>query len=175
LREVRREAQARPRRGRFFLCPAALLDAPCDVLIGPALRRPHLLRVRVPESHGEPVMRRVQCDLATHEARTDYADPFQLVDLQPCLPAVCFTTRDARSSSASARRSTFPTVLFGRSERNSISAGILKRASDDAQRARSSSGVAEKPGRSTTNASTTSPRSGPGAPIAAASATAGRA
>src|SRR5438309_4704052 len=56
LREVRREAQARPRRGRFFLCPAALFDAPCDVLVGPALRRPQLFRARIPESHAEPVM-----------------------------------------------------------------------------------------------------------------------
>src|SRR5438132_4879057 len=40
LREVRREAQARPRRGRFFLCPAALLGAPCYVPVRPALRPP---------------------------------------------------------------------------------------------------------------------------------------
>src|SRR5438445_3105653 len=173
LREVRREAQARPRRGRFFLCPAALLDAPCDVLVRPALRRPQLFRARVPESHGEPVLRRVQCDLAPHQACPDYEDPSQLVDLQPCLPAVSFTTRDPRSSSASARRSTLPTVLFGRLERNSISAGILKRASDEAQCVRRSSAVAGTPGRRTTNAFTTSPRSGSGTPIAAASSTAG--
>src|SRR3989454_586550 len=173
LREVRREAQARPRRGRFFLCPAALLDAPRDVFVGPALRCPQLFRARIPESHGEPVMRRVQRDLATHEAGPDHADPSQLVDLQPCLPAVSFTTRDARSSSASARRSTLPTMLFGRSERNSISAGILKRASDEAQCVLRSSASAEAPGRSTTKAFTTSPRSGSGTPIAAASSTAG--
>src|SRR5437588_205993 len=124
-------------------------------------------------AHGGPVMRRVQCDLSPHEARPDYADPSQLVDLQPCLPAVSFTTREPRSSSASARRSTLPTVLFGRSERNSISAGILKRASDEAQCVRRSSAVAEAPGRSTTNAFTISPRPGSGTPIAAASSTAG--
>src|SRR5439155_100334 len=135
--------QARSRRGRFFLCPAALLDASCDVLVGPALRCPHLFRARVPESHGEPVMRRVQCDLATHEARTHHADPFQLVDLQRCLPAVSLSTRAARSSSARARRSTLPTVLFGRSDRNSISARILKRASDEPQGVRSSSVLTE--------------------------------
>src|SRR5439155_3125830 len=131
---------------------------PCDVLVGPALGRLHLFRARVPESHRESVMRCVQRDLPAHEARTHHADPFQVVDLQRCLPHVSFTTRDARSSSASARRSTFPTMLFGRSERNSISAGILKRASDDAQCVRSSSAVADAPGRSTTNAFTTSPR-----------------
>src|SRR5438128_3786106 len=166
LREVRREVQARPRRGRFFLCPAALLDAPCDVLVGPALRCPHLFRVRVPESDGEAVVRRVQRDLATHEARTHHADSFQLVDLQRGLPDVSFTTGDARSSSASARRSTFPTVLFGRSERNSISAGMLKRARDEAQCVRRSSAVAEAPGRSTTNAFPPPPRSGPPRPTA---------
>src|SRR5207244_3983020 len=101
------------------------------------------------------------------------AGPSDSFDRQRCLPAVSVATRADRSSSASARRSTLPTMLFGRSERNSIAAGILKRASDDAQRARSSSGVAEKPGRSTTNALTTSPRSGWGTPIAAASSTAG--
>src|SRR5438876_7300251 len=106
----------------------------------------------------------------SHEDRARRAEPIELGED----PAFHGQVLDDRlDGQVGVRRSPLPTMLFGRSERNSISAGILKRASDDAQRARSSSGVAEKPGRSTTNALTTSPRSGWGTPIAAASSTAG--
>src|SRR5438132_337526 len=40
LREVRGEAEPRPRRGGFVLGPTALLDPAGDVFVGPALRRP---------------------------------------------------------------------------------------------------------------------------------------
>ncbi len=62
---------------------------------------------------------------------------------------------------------------FGSSSRNAIATGTLNGASESRQYAMSSSAVAAAPGLSTTNAFTTSPFSGCGMPMAAASSTAG--
>src|SRR5262249_37679900 len=84
--------------------------------------------------------------------------------------------RRARSSCRRSARFTLPVVVTGKVSMNSISRGYscaAKRVRTCAGSSRASRGVPATPSRSWTNASPASPRTGSGAPMAAASATAG--
>ena len=70
----------------------------------------------------------------------------------------------------------FPLRVFGRSARNSSSLGAMaapSRVRPNPMSSRRSCSFASCPGRTTTNALTTSPATGSGLPITPASATAG--
>jgi len=127
LREVRREPGG-PRRGRFFLCSAALLDSPCDYSSVQRSAAAPVFRVRVPESHGEPWCAAFKRDLATMRPTTHFN---RFSSSTNAAPDVSSRRVIARSSSASGPRRPFRRLFAVGAEL--ISAGILKRASDEAQ------------------------------------------